>query len=263
MNPKIFTKNNYFLMLALDHRDSFVKMAETSDENELVNYKHQIINSLIYQFSGILIDMQYGFKAYSLMDEQLLRPFLMPVEKSGFQIVGEGRVNVIGNTIDDIKEKGASGAKLLIYFNKKDATAKSQIALSRTIYEECKRQDFPLFLEIVHYAPTFDVLDTIKIFKQEGVNPSVFKLEYPGNARKCHEVSEFLEDTPWILLSRGVDFKEFYDQVFTASRAGCGGFLAGRSLWQEIFRQSDLPARNKFLSSELPQRFAKLRELFQ
>jgi len=263
MNPKIFTKNNYFLMLALDHRDSFVKMAGTNNENDLVKIKYDIINSLIYQFSGVLIDMQYGFKAYSLMEEQLLKPFLMPVEKSGYQTVGEGRANVIGNTIDDLKEKGASGAKLLIYFNKKDNTAKSQIALARTIYEECKRQDFPFFLEIVHYTPTFDVLDTLKIFKQEGVHPSVFKLEYPGNSRKCHEISEFQEDTPWILLSRGVDFNQFYEQVFIASRSGCGGFLAGRSLWQEVFRHKDLPAQTKFLSSELPQRFARLRDLFQ
>jgi len=45
MNPKIFTKNNYFLMLALDHRDSFMKIAGTENEEKLVDAKKEIISA--------------------------------------------------------------------------------------------------------------------------------------------------------------------------------------------------------------------------
>ena len=62
MNPKIFTENNYFFMLALDHRESFKKISKTENESKLIEYKYEIINSLIYQFSGVLIDEDTDLK---------------------------------------------------------------------------------------------------------------------------------------------------------------------------------------------------------
>jgi tagatose-1,6-bisphosphate aldolase len=263
MNPKIFTKNNYFLMLALDHRDSFMKIVGTEDEQKLVEAKKEIISSLIYQFSGILIDQKIGFKAYSLLNIDLLKPFLLPIEKSGYKETGDGRFNELAFTVEEIKDMGASGVKLLIYFNKKDRSAKKQIETAKTISEECKKNDTPFFLEIVNYADGADVLDSVKIFKQEGVNPAVFKIEYPGSDQKCLEVTNFLEDTPWILLSRGVTYEQFLKQVISASQNGCQGFLAGRSLWQDYFTITDTNKKLEFLNTELPRRFAEMSGFFK
>ena len=262
MNPKIFTQNNFFYMLAIDHRGSFEKLANTKDENKLIKLKYEIINSLIYQFSGTLIDSNYGFKAYSLFNPDILKPFLLPIEESGFVDDPSGRLNKTASSVDEIKDLGASGAKLLIYFNKKDRNAKKQLELAKIIYEDCKRENFPFFLEIVNYGESKNVLDTVSIFKQEGINPSVFKLEYPGSAAKCKELTEMLEDTPWILLSQGVSFKDFYKYSFDAAQNGCSGFLAGRSLWQEIFTLEG-EEKNFFLSNTLPDRFRKLKDLFE
>lgn len=261
MSLKSFTQNNYFFMLALDHRGSFIKLAGTEDTKKLIDYKYDIINSLIYQFSGILIDENYGFKAYSLFNPDILKPFLLPIEKSGFIEKGEGRLNELETSVEEIIDKGALGVKLLLYFNKKDKNSKKQIDLAKVVGEECKKNGVPLFLEIVHYAESKDVLDTLSILRQEGISPSVWKLEYPGSEKACRQVTEFLEDTPWILLSQGVSFNEFYKQTFIAAQNGCSGFLAGRSLWQEIFT---LPEEQKreFLSIEIPSRFKKLKELF-
>ena len=263
MNPKIFTKNNYFFMLALDHRDSFKKIAGTEDDKKLVEDKHKIISSLIYQFSGLLIDQDYGFKAYSMINFDILKPFLLPIEKSGYKESGDGRSNELGFTVEEIMDKGASGVKLLIYFNKKDKSARNQVELAKTVCEECKKNNFPFFLEIVNYGENADVLDSVSIFKQENVTPSVFKLEYPGSEKKCLELTNFLEDTPWILLSRGVTYSEFLKQVFIASQNGCGGFLAGRSLWQDYFEKTDEEKREEFLSTELPGRFAEMSGFFK
>lgn len=258
MNPKIFTDNNYFFMLALDHRDSFIKIAGTSDEKKLIEHKFNIINSLIYKFSGLLIDQNYGFKAYSLQNLDILKPFLLPIEKSGYKETGDGRYNELGFTVDEITEKGASGVKLLIYFNKKDKSSKKQLDLAKTVYEECKKAEVPFFLEIVNYDEKADVIDSVKIFKQEGINPSVFKIEYPGSDLKCLEVTNFLEDTPWILLSRGVSYDKFLTQVQSAAKNGCSGFLAGRSLWQDYFTEQDEDKRKVFLETTLPKRFAEM-----
>lgn len=262
MNPKIFTENNYFFMLALDHRESFKKISKTENESKLIEYKYEIINSLIYQFSGVLIDEDYGFKAYALFNQNILKPFLLPIEKSGFVDSKEGRLNELYTNASEIIERGASGVKLLIYFNKKDKNSKKQIDLAKVVSEQCKREGTPLFLEIVHYGDASNVLDTLSIFRQEGVTPAVWKLEYPGGEKECKQITEFLEDTPWILLSRGVTFKEFYNQVFIASKVGCSGFLAGRSLWQDLF-ELEKDQKEKFLATELPDRFRKLKELFQ
>lgn len=263
MNPKIFTKNNYFLMLALDHRDSFIKIAGTIDEEELVNAKEEIISALIYQFSGILIDQKIGFKSYSLINPFLLKPFLLPIEKSGFKETGDGRFNELAFTVEEIKDMGASGVKLLIYFNKKDRSSKKQIDTARTISEECKKSNIPFFLEIVNYGENADVLDSVKIFKQEGITPSVFKIEYPGSEQKCLEVTNYLEDAPWILLSRGVTYNEFLKQIFIASQNGCQGFLAGRSLWQDYFTILDETKKLEFLHKELPRRFSEMSGFFK
>lgn len=261
MNPKIFTHNNFFHMLALDHRGSFEKLANTKDEKILIHYKQEIINSLIYQFSGVLIDDNYGFKAYSLLNPDVLKPFLLPIEESGFEDRGDGRLNKPHTSASEIKEIGASGAKLLIYFNKKDKNAKKQIEFAKVVAEDCKREGMPLFLEIVNYPEVGSVTDTLSIFKQEGVHPSVFKLQYPGSPDKCKEITEMLEDTPWILLSQGVSFQEFYNQNFFASQNGCLGFLAGRSLWQEVF-ELEGDKKIEFLTTTLPQRFKKIKELY-
>ena len=105
-------------MLALDHRGSFRKLAKTEDEKILIDYKYDIINSLIYQFSGILIDEEIGFKSYALFNQDILKPFLLPIEKSGYTDSPEGRLNELYTSADEISDKGASGVKLLIYFDK-------------------------------------------------------------------------------------------------------------------------------------------------
>jgi len=133
--------------------------------------------------------------------------------------------------------------------------------LAKVVNEQCKQESTPFFLEIVNYSEHKDVLDTVSIFRQEGIAPSVFKLEYPGNAKNCLELTNMLEDTPWILLSQGVEFKEFYNQNFIASQNGCMGFLAGRSLWQEIF-ELEGDKKMEFLGIELPKRFKKLKDLY-
>ena len=90
-----------------------------------------------------------------------------------------------------------------------------------------------------------------------GIHPSVFKLEYPGNAASCRQVTELLGETPWVLLSRGKVFEEFKNDLKIAMANGASGFLAGRTLWQEAAALQGL-AREQFLTQTLPTRFREL-----
>jgi len=64
--------------------------------------------------------------------------------------------------------------------------------------------------------------------------PDVFKLEYPGDEASCKQISHLLGETNWILLTAGAHFYEFLDRLEIACRNGCSGFLAGRSIWQDM-----------------------------
>lgn len=269
MNLDQFKINNRYLMLALDHRGSFKKLmnpenGDSVEDYQAIDLKKQIIDSVKGQMSGVLIDPVLGLPAYDKS-----KPFLLPVEKSGYVEDGGGRITEIQYSVEQLKTYGAGGAKLLIYFNPYNDTFAKQLETAKKITDECKAADYPLFLEIVTYEtdkeiPLEDrpkyVLDSLKAFINSGVVPDVFKLEYPGSIEACAQVTELVGQTPWIILTRGVTFDEFVPQVTEASQSGCVGFLAGRALWQEVCTMQG-EEKQKFLSETLPQRFKTIAEI--
>lgn len=282
MNLSQFQKNSKYLMLALDHRGSFKKLMNPQNPDSVEAYqaidlKKQIINSVKDQMSGILIDTDFGLAAYDKS-----KPFLLPIEKSGYKDEGGERITEIVYSVEQLKNWGASGAKLLIYFNPYLDSYKLQLETAKKVIEECRQNDFPVFLEVVTYKQslpasfpsagekdhelTLDerpkyVLDSLQMFLNTGVIPDVFKLEYPGNKEACLKITELLNKIPWIILTRGVTFDEFVPQRKEAAESGCVGFLAGRALWQEVCTMG-AQDKQEFLKETLPERFKTISELF-
>jgi tagatose-1,6-bisphosphate aldolase len=66
----------------------------------------------------------------------------------------------------------------------------------------------------------------------------VMKMEFPGStatledraaaADACAELDDSIE-VPWVLLSAGVGFEGFIEQLRIAAAAGASGFMAGRA----------------------------------
>lgn len=254
-----FTREGKYLMLALDHRGSFLKFIGSEAKDAAIKAKTEIINSVKDQFSGILIDRDYGLPAYDKS-----KPFLLPLEKSGYTDQSGERVTQLEIDAKALKELGAGGAKLLIYFNPDLPSAQQQLEVSRQAIADCREQDLPLFLEIVTYdlAGTKEiipdlVLRSLQTLIDNNVIPDVWKLEYPGSLENCRKVSEIVGDIPWILLTRGVNFDEFVPQLQTATDGGAVGFLAGRALWQELFKL-EAAEREKFLGETLPDRYKQI-----
>lgn len=48
---------------------------------------------------------------------------------------------------------------------------------------------------------------------------------------------------PWVLLTAGVTFEGFVDQLTVAVRHGCNGFMAGRAIWGDAVGRLDATAR--------------------
>jgi len=266
MDTSIFTKNGKYLMLAFDHRGSFKKMIEPYSKEKSIETKKQIIESVYDQMSGVLIDLDYGFPAYAQINKDEIKPFLLPVEKSGYTDEAGERVTEIEYSVKELKKLGAAGIKLLLYFNPSYKTALKQLGIAKKIQEEAKKENMPYFLEIVNYDNDNDsnrVVRSLERFLNHEVYPDVYKLEYPGNLENAKKVTSLLKskNIPWIILTRGADFTTFDHQLKTSIEGGCVGFLAGRSLWQEGPRLKTKEKQDKFYKEILPKRFKLISDI--
>lgn len=266
MNLDKFTKSGKFLMLALDHRGSFKKLMNPQNpdlitDDEVIALKSEIIDSLKDQFSGLLIDETYGLGAYSHHN----KPFLLPLEKSGYTDQAGERITEVEYRVTQLITYGASGGKLLLYFNPHISSANRQIETARKVLQQCKESHFPLFLEIVVYEIGNDqerlnkdrpelVLSSLRMLIENAVVPNVWKLEYPGSGESCHKITQLVGKTPWILLTRGDTFDVFKEELKVAIKSGAVGFLAGRALWQEVCTMQGTQ-KEEFLTHTLPERF--------
>lgn len=249
-----FQKNEKFLMLALDHRESFKKAIGDLDP---IQIKSEIIETLQDQFSGLLIDFDYGLPAY----KNRTIPFLLPVEKTGYAEENGERLTVLEHTVPEIKSLGAAGVKLLLYFSPILPSAKRQISTAAEILSAAREAKMPFFLELVSYDGTHATEATLRMFIENNTIPNVFKLEYPGNSESCRKITDLLGSTPWILLTRGEKFEEFKGQLTDAVQNGCRGFLAGRALWQEVGQHKNETERKDFLQNTVRKRFAEISEI--
>lgn len=278
MNLSQFTSDGKFLMLALDHRASFKKLMnpqnpESVTDDQAIQLKKEIIESLKDQYSGLLIDEVWGLDAY----HDRSKPFLLPLEKTGYTHSTssgradkqEERVTELEYTVEQIKNLGASGAKLLIYFNPGAKSAGKQLETTKSVMDDCRLLDFPFFLEIVTYPITSTIVEhsgenivvnSVKMFLDNGIIPSVWKLEYPGSSDSCQQITEMVGSTPWILLTGGQTFDQFRPELDEAIKAGAKGFLAGRALWQEVCSMSG-EEKQQFLDKTLKMRFKTIAEI--
>ena len=98
----------------------------------------------------------------------------------------------------------------------------------------------------------------------------VLKAEFPADLSEtkdeaalldlCYKLNE-ASQTPWVILSAGVDFDTYCQEVRLACRAGASGLLAGRAIWQEAAHMADKRERGKFLSTVAVDRMKRLLEI--
>lgn len=262
---KKFKNQGKYLMLALDHRGSFRRYINPSDpgkvtDNVLIKTKAMIIEALEDQFSGVLLDPDWGMPAYKSKN----KPYLLCLEKTGYVENDGEKITELQYSARQLKEWGASGVKLLIYFNPEAKSARQQIKTAQTALADSHKNKLPLFLEIVTYGDKKKnnrselVLDSVKMFLKNNIAPDVWKLEYPGNKKSCEKITGLVGKTPWILLTGGATYKVFVKQLQDAVAAGAVGFLAGRALWQEISDYKTEADKKEFLNTVVADRFRKI-----
>lgn len=251
---------------------------ESPTYEQVVKAKLDIIGPLSRFATGALLDAEYG--AGTTVASLALRGrcgLVVALEETGYQEQEGDRLSRVlsGWSVEKIKRMGASAVKLLIYYNpNRKAAARHQEQLIEEIAAECRRFDIPFMLEGIVY-PTADsndkaafvaeredlVVETARTLSQFDID--LYKVEFPIDPsvdatreemeRACKRLNDACR-TPWALLSAGVSFDRYCEQLEVACEAGASGFVAGRAIWREAVEITDEKERRTFLTSEMPRR---------
>jgi tagatose 1,6-diphosphate aldolase len=281
---RICNPDGTLTMLALDQNSSMIEMAQKAlkakgegrepSYEEIVEAKLDLMRQMAPAASGVLIDAYYG--AWSAIASGAIpadRGLLVRVEKSGSpKNAAGGPMGEIepGWSVEKIKLMGADAVKLLAPFEPGErVSAEHQFALIEHVYHECRRYDILMLLEPVTFPydgekkTDASYLDrkaesTIEAARQISRYCDVYKAEFPGTLDResddqlrdnLHALSEASE-RPWVLLSAGVDYSQYFKQVELAMECGASGVLGGRAFWKEYFQQSGEDARTRFAATE-------------
>ena len=288
---QISTTEGIFIICAMDHRGSLQEMIEKERAKkvgyqEMVESKLELCAALAPHSSAILLDPNYG--AAQCIAEGVLpghTGLLVSIEATGYQSNPQGRVTTLLNSwsVEKIKRMGASAVKILVYY-RPDLTevAARQLETIRVVAEECLKYDIPFLVEPKTYtvkgedaeSPQFAaqkpnlVIETAR--QMTSLPIDVLKAEFPADMNhetdkaKLLRICQQLDDAsqvPWVILSAGVNYETFRQQVEIACQAGASGFLGGRAIWQEALKLEDKKERTNFMSTTVTSRLKEIAEI--
>ncbi len=288
---QIANPDGIFTMCAIDHRGSLRSMIDEENPGE-VNYeemverKLELCSSLAKYASAVLLDPIFG--AAQCISHGVLpnnTGLLVSIEASGYSGEKEQRLTKLLDewSVEKIKRMGASAVKILVYYRPDlKQLASKQLNTVNTVALECIKYDLPFLVEPKSYhigneinnPQEFAALKeqlVIKTARDITALPiDVLKAEFPADLGYKKDKSELIElchqldmssRVPWVILSAGVDFNLFYQQVEIACQAGASGFLGGRAIWQEAMYIDDTRERGHYLSTVGADRLKRLTEI--
>jgi tagatose 1,6-diphosphate aldolase len=288
---QISSLDGILTICAMDHRGSFRNMINPADPqlvgyDEMVKRKLELCSTFAPIATAVLIDPLFG--AAQCISQGILpgsTGLLVSIEATGYSGDKEHRVTELleGWGVEKIKRMGASAVKILVYYRPDlKELASKQLGIVNKVAEDCIKHDIPFLVEPVSYPVGGEVNNpeefarhkpeiVIETAREMTALPiDVLKAEFPADLRYNKDRAELLElcrrldnasRVPWVILSAGVDFDAFYQQVEIACQAGASGFLGGRALWQEAIDITDDQTRVKFLSTTGVDRMKQLSEV--
>ena len=288
---QIASPDGILTICAMDHRGSFRSMINEEDPQgvsyqEIVERKLELCAAFARHASAILIDPLFG--AAQCIGRGVLpggTGLLISIEATGYTGGKESRTTSLleGWGVEKIKRMGASAVKILVYFRPDlEELAHEQLNTVETVARDCIVHDIPFLVEPVSYPVGSEASNPEDFARRRGeivietaremtaLPIDVLKAEFPADLRYTEDKSKLLElcrqldrasRVPWVILSAGVDFETFYQQVEIACQAGASGFLGGRAIWQEAMEIDNARERTNFLATTGVNRMKRLCEV--
>lgn len=243
---QLATDEGVICVLAIDHRDSFRAMAgDGVTDAEIIQFKIDLIKGVGPQASGVMLEPEFSLphviEAGAITGSQ---GFMAALEAQGYmQDPWAGPTTMLdGWSAQQAKNMGAAAAKLLLpYHPDRPEHAEEQRAVVVETAAICADLDLALLVEPVAFGMENErrseiVLETVRQLAHLPID--VMKVEFPGNpddpdgwADACAAVDGECSQ-PWVLLSSGVTFEAYRDQLAVAFANGCSGFTGGRAVWR-------------------------------
>ncbi len=288
---QIANPDGIFAICAMDHRASMRRMINRDNPekvsfNEMVECKLELCSSLAKSASAVLLDPIFG--AAQCISGGVLPSdtgLLVSIEATGYGGGKEHRLTELlgGWSVEKIKRMGASAVKILVYYRPDlEDLASKQLNTVDMIAKECIRYDLPFLVEPMSYPIGNEIGNPEEFARRKGelvvktardmtaLPIDVLKAEFPAAQRPLKDKSELMalcrkldeaSQVPWVILSAGVRFEQFSQQVEIACQAGASGFLGGRAIWQEAMDIQDAQERVKYLSTVAADRLKRLTEV--
>ena len=295
---KLCNDQGHLQMLAIDQRPPIFNLIREKKKaytyKDVVDFKKQISLNLSQHSTAILMDPVYSVP--SLIPSSKSKGLIITLEDHNFIEKGKGRYskNIKNWTVEKIKRIGGDAVKVLAWY-RPDADQKSikhQKKYIETIGKQCEKYDIPFLLELLvypfkneigyskDYKEQLDknqnhVIDSVKEFSKTKYKVDIFKLESPVDSDKLQngkftkttedafkQLSKVTRNIPWVMLSSGMSKESFLNCLKLAYKNGASGYLAGRTIWLDAFR--DYPNYKKIttkLNKESVNYVKKLNEL--
>jgi sulfofructosephosphate aldolase len=250
-------------MVAMDQRESLRTMFDAAGagrvhDRVLIDFKRNVADVLGPLASGFLLDREYGLDEIRdrlppstgliLAADALTQDDGAPVEETGLDpVVLE----------PDFDLRSVAALKLLIIW-RRDTRREERIQLARDFVAASAERGLLSVLEPIVRA-TRDEADAGIWDREEAilecaeelstVGQSLYKVQVPlagfGTPSEQRDASVRLGRAitgPWVVLSQGVEQRNFRAAVEAACHGGASGFLAGRALWSDVIGARNLAA---------------------
>lgn len=244
-----------FTMVAVDQRGSLRHMlasgrsGEAVSDEDLTEFKADLVEAIGDTASGILLDQDYGLAAAqkSQCPVILAADILSSSQPGGPVDIAELDDSV---TADTARTFRAQALKFLLPWH--PARRSEAIDLAHSFMARCREIGLPGVLEGVVRPREGTAAASSEGFAEALVEaaadllqtqPDLYKTEvvYSGHHHRelatatARSITEQLY-CPWVVLSSGVSGADFPAAAAAAVAGGASGFLAGRAVWSEATR---------------------------
>ncbi len=266
---RVTNVDGHFNVLAVDHRDALRAELDPTDPDSvsaetLTQFKADMIAGLGDTPSAVMLEPEYSLP-------QLLLSRSVPasvgvfgaLEAQGYHSNVDGSVSVndfMPNwSADQLVRMGGDGARILVLYRHDRADhADAQDRFVAAAVSQAHDAGLPILVEPVPYDLADDE-DRRRVIVESAhriapMGPMILKVPFPGKGA-CDELNEATGTQPWALLSWGVPYEVFRDQLSEAVEHGCAGFTVGRALWREALATE---TRAQAVQDVVKPRFAEL-----
>lgn len=248
-----------FAMLAVDQREALRAMfaehqsAPVTDE-QITDFKLAATRTLTPYASAVLLDRQFVLDR--AIDDGAVDPRCALVAAadefipSADELVSDTRIDPAVDPAH-YRARGAKALKLLV-IHRPDGDPGARTSMVDDFVRRCREQDLISIVEPVSRAPlgggpwdwNAGVLAAARELGARGAD--LYKAEVPRHGvgdeatirKDCAALTAAI-DSPWVVLSSGVEPDRFASAVHIACTEGASGFLCGRAVWSNSVGRSD------------------------